>query len=124
MSDRTAEIAKIEHELAILRERYALYQRGVQWVRYALIGAATVLAGLIIWRLVLGDFFGAILVGVFCIIFALVLHDYRRRRLIDIISEAYVYTLPSRRSSSEAREIEEMVAKCERRLAELKAQTP
>ena len=31
MGPAADEIAKIEHELAILRERYAIFQRGANW---------------------------------------------------------------------------------------------
>ena len=48
MGSSADEIAKIEHELAILRERYAIYQRGAEWVRRTLIVAVIVIAGLIL----------------------------------------------------------------------------
>jgi hypothetical protein len=67
MSDGTAEIAQVEHELAMLRERHAIYQRGAEWVRRTLIGAGIVIAGLILWRIILGDFFGAVLIVIICI---------------------------------------------------------
>jgi hypothetical protein len=117
MASSADEIAKIEHELAILRERYALYQRGAEWVRRTLIAAGIVIAGLILWRIILGDVFGAILIVIICVIMLLGGIRYRRRRLIDIVSEIRV--MPHGRS--EAREIEEMIAQREKRLAELKA---
>jgi hypothetical protein len=116
MGSSADEIAKIEHELAILRERYAIYQRGAEWVRRTLIVAAIVIAGLILWRLILGDFFGTVLIVIICAITLLAGIHYRKRRLIDIVSEIRV--MPHGRS--EAREIEEMITLREKRLAELK----
>jgi hypothetical protein len=116
MSDSTAEIAKIEHELAILRERYAIYQRGAEWVRRTLIAAGVVIAGLILWRIILGDFFGVVLIVIVCVIISLGSIRYLRQRLIDIVSE----TRFPQRGRSEAREIEEMIALREEHLAKIK----
>ena len=116
MSNGNGEVAKIEHELAILRDRYALYQRGAEWVRRTLIVASIVIAGLILWRIILGDFFGTILVVIICVSTLLAGIRYRKRRLIDIVSEARF----PHRGRSEAREIEEMIALREKRLAEIK----
>jgi hypothetical protein len=117
MSDGAAEIAQIEHEFAILRDRYALYHRGAAWVRRTLIGACAIVAGLIAWRLVLGDFFGVVLTIIFSAIFGLWCLPYRKRRLIDIVSEARIPIYSGRRG---AREVEDMIALREKRLAELK----
>ncbi len=54
MNRAADEIAKIEHELAMLRERYAIFQRGAEWVRRTLIAACVVVMGLVVWTLVLG----------------------------------------------------------------------
>jgi hypothetical protein len=117
MSPAADEIAKIEHELAILRERYAIFQRGANWVRHFLIVAGIVAAGLILWRLILGDFFGAILIAILCGIMLVSSIGYRKWRLIDIVSEMRF----PQHGGSEAREIEEMIADREKRLAETKA---
>jgi hypothetical protein len=116
MSPAADEIAKIEHELAILRERYTLYQRGAVWVRRTLIVAGIVVAGLILWRLILGDFFGTALITILCGAMLASSIGYRKWRLIDIVSE--IRTMPHGRS--EAREIEEMIALREKGLAGLK----
>ena len=96
MAPSADEIAKIEYELAMLRERHALILRGAEWVRWAFFGACMVLAGLIVWRVVLGDFFGAVLIAIMCLIFGLWCLPYRRRRrLTDLLG---------------AREVEEMMS--------------
>jgi hypothetical protein len=126
MSGSADEIARIENELDILRNRYALFRRGAEWVRWTLIAAGAVLAGLVLWRLILGDIFGAILVITFGVMFALSGWHYRRRRLIDLVSQSWIWiptgggTLPLARGGSEAREIEAMIAQREKRLAELR----
>ena len=77
-----------------------------KWVRRTFFGACAVLAGLIVWRLILGDFFGAVLVAVMSLIFVLWCLPYRRkRRLTDLLG---------------AREVEEMIVLREKRLAEIK----
>jgi hypothetical protein len=116
MSDGSAEIAEIEHQLAILRERYAIYQRGAEWVRRTLIAAGVVIAGLILWRIILDDLFGTVLIVIICVIILLGSIPYRRQRLIDIVSQKRF----PQRGPSDAREIEEMIALREKGLAGLK----
>jgi hypothetical protein len=106
MTGGADEIARIEHELARLRERHALFLRGAAWVRRTFFGACAVLAGLVVWRLILGDFFGAVLAAIMGLIFLLWCLPYRRkRRLTDLLG---------------AREVEEMIFLREKRLAELR----
>ena len=110
MASSADEVARIEHELAMLRERLTIFQRGAEWVRRAFFGTCVVMAGLIVWRLALGDFFGAVLVAIMGLIFALWCLPYRHnRRLTDLLG---------------ARETEEMIVLREKRLAKLKGQAP
>ena len=120
MAGHTGEIATIEHELAMLRERYAIYQRGAVWARRTLVAAGLVIAGLILWRLVLGDVFGAALVVILCVIVAVGALPYRKRRLIDLVS----ITSSPMRSGSDAHQVERMIAQREKRLAKLQGHTP
>jgi hypothetical protein len=85
-------------------------------VRRTLIVAGIVIAALILWRIILGDFFGAILIVIVCVGVLLCSIRYRKQRLIDIVSEIRV----SPHGRSEAREIEGMIALREQRLAEIK----
>jgi len=120
MNGAADEIAKIEHELTTLRERYTIFQRGAEWVRRTLIAACVVLVGLVIWRLVLGDVFGAVLVVILSGIVLVSSLPYRKRRLIDIVSESGIAFY---RGRSGAREVEQMIALREKRLTELKGQS-
>jgi hypothetical protein len=116
MSPAADEIARIEHELEILRSRYAVFGRGAEWVRRTLIVAGFIVACLILWRVLHGDFFGTAMIVVVCATGLLIVVSSRKDRLIDIVSPIRVR--PS--SLSEAQEIEEMIALREKRLAELK----
>ena len=119
MNGAADEIAKIEHELTMLRERYTIFRRGAEWVRRTLIAACVVLVGLVVWRLVLGDVFGAVLVVVIGGIAMVSSLPYRKRRLIDIVSES---GFAFHRGRSGAREVEEMITLREKRLTEIKGQ--
>jgi hypothetical protein len=121
MADNAAEIAKIEHEIDILRARYALFERGAEWLRRTLVAAGIILAGLILWRIILGDFFGAVLVVIICVSTWLGVLRYRKKRLIDLVSAT---RFPQFFGPSEAREIQTMIAMREKRLAEIKEQVP
>jgi hypothetical protein len=117
MSPAPDEIARIEHELDILRSRYAIFQRGAEWARRTLIVAALIVACLILWRVLHNDLLGTAMIVVICTAGLLIIIRSRKDRLIDIVSPIRVR--PS--SLSEAQEIEEMIALREKRLAELKA---
>ena len=85
-----------------------------------MIAACVVLVGLVIWRLVLGDVFGAVLVVILSGIVLVSSLPYRKRRLIDIVSESGIAFY---RGRSGAREVEQMIALREKRLTELKGQS-
>jgi hypothetical protein len=116
MSPAADEIARIEHELDILRSRYAIFQRGAEWVRRTLIVAGLIVACLILWRLLHNDLLGTAMIVVICTAGLLIIVSSWKDRLIDVVSPIRVR--PS--DLSEAQEIEEMIALREKRLAELR----
>ena len=120
MTSRADEIAKLQHELELLRERRAIYQRGALWVRRTFIAAGIVLAGLVIWKLVLADIFGAVVIVL--ISASLVLGSLRyRRRGPDLLSQLTISWYGTR---GDHREVEEMISVREKRLAEIEGQRP
>ena len=116
MTGSADEIDKIERELDHLRERYATFQWVAVWTPRILIVACVVCAGATVGEIILGDILGAVWFMILLVFFAVFGLQYRKQRPIDVIS------MPG--FGTNAREVEEMIAQRERRLAELKVQAP
>ena len=121
MTDNAAEIAKIEHELEILRSRYAIFAYWAKVVKWVCIGAAVVIPTLLILAAVTKDPIMALLIAfavglpvlVTCLFAA-----FSRFRWIDLVSPAPWGGLWYK---SEAMAIEAMIAEREARLAQLRS---
>ena len=109
----------------MLRERYAIFQRGAEWLRRTLIAACMVVTGLLVWTLALGNLLAADAIVIVCLVFISSLF-YSDFRLVDLVSGKRIlvaggaHANPFDRRSSGAREIEEMIMLRERRLADLR----
>ena len=126
MDRGTGEIAKIEHELEILRPRYAIFAYWavvVKW--FCTIAAVVVLAllALLATREPVMALFMTF-VAVFVVLMVWLSHPHVGRfRWIDLVSPAPRLAWGSwvRRPASEAMSIETMVAERETRLAQLRS---
>jgi hypothetical protein len=117
MNRAADEIARIEHELQILRSRYANFERSAKITNWLFIGVAVMIAFL--WVVcVVYDPLAAALVAAIAFVFGgaiYLTHGDPEYRSIDVIS---LETLGARISEAEA--IERMIAEREARLAEIK----
>ncbi len=117
-----AEIAKIEHELEILRSRYAIFSYWAVVVKWFCIVAAVIIVALLVLMAVTRDPVMALLltfvVVLFPLAFCLSLKDLR---WIDVISPGPPWGRGSLGRQSEARIVEEMVAEREARLKQLRS---
>ena len=109
---------KIEHDLAILRSRYALMQKWAVITKWFFIGCCPVLAAIVVYALIAGDTVSAALTVFLVLILAMAVIALPPIRWIDAISgspHGFAGTL----AVSEARAIESMIAEREQRLREL-----
>jgi hypothetical protein len=128
MTDNAAEIAKIEHELEILRTRYATFERWAKVVKSFVIGIAAIVSVTTIGYGVIYDPLVAALVILVVAVIAGAFYltgDYRAIRWIDVVSPPpgwprEIGWFPHRGPASEAIAIESMIAIREARLAELR----
>jgi hypothetical protein len=128
MTDNAAEIAKIEHELEILRTRYATFERWAKVAKWFVIGVAVIVSATIIGYGLIHDLLVAVLMIFVIVVIAAAFYltgDYRNLRWIDGISHPpgwprEIGWFPYRGPASEAIAIESMIAGREARLAELK----
>ena|SRR5688572_19134000 len=89
MSDNAAEIAKIEHELEILRTRYATFERWAKVAKWLLIGITVIVSATIIgYGLIYDLLVAALMIFVITVVAAAFYFtgDYRTLRWIDWIS--------------------------------------
>ena len=117
MSD-SDERLRIEHDLAILRSRYALMQKWAIITKWFVIACCPVLAAIVVYALIAAEPLEAALVVFLVSILVTIMIVLRHVRWIDAISG------PPRGFSaspgiSEARAIESMIAEREQRLREL-----
>ena len=141
MAGGEAEIERIEHELEILRARYALFEK---WGRITKVFLATVIPASLILIVVLSVraipndlFFGLFIGGMICVAVGLLWFGVRlgplcpnsraqNWRAIDMVSpqpypsDFFPWNRFFSGPLSEAQEIEDMIAVREKRLAELK----
>jgi hypothetical protein len=123
--DRNAEIERIEVELQRLRSRYALYERCGGILRIFFTICVPLIVAALIIKLVVADVLMGVFAGIVALAIALICWLTRPavpRRLFwtDLAS------LPARRFGPgqikpEAPMVEDEIAACERRLAELRA---
>ena len=119
MSPAADEIAKIEHELDILRSRYAIFQRWARIMKWFFISLAVAVTAAIVSYGIVRDPLVAIVMTVVAVVIAggaYVTRGDRNRRWIDVASPG-----PDYGRQSEATAIETMIADREKRLAEIKA---
>jgi hypothetical protein len=120
MSPAPDEIARIEHELDILRSRYAIFQRWAKIAKWFFIGLAmTLLLALVGYGTVYDPLAAVIVSMIFLMIgggLYLTGNVTGRDRWIDIAAPGPAYG-----RQSEATAIETMIADREKRLAEIKA---
>ena len=116
MSDAT-DRSTIEHELEILRTRYALMQKWAHITEWFFVTASGVIAIVAIVAFMMGDPATGGVALLACLCTAFFILWYRGRRWIDGISASLSYgqTWPMR---SEAQAIEIMIAEREQRLRE------
>jgi hypothetical protein len=134
--DRDVEIAQIIHELGVLRNRYALYERGARmlrttflvWVPLVVVLILGAIFKVIVADTLMGAFFLGIVVVPSALMWFLVGLDRRRTRWIDIASMQtspfgmYAMMLPGHaHRSSDASLIEDQIAQREHRLAQLRS---
>ncbi len=129
MSSAPDEITRIEHELDILRSRYATFQRWAKITKWYVIGlAVTILLGLLALvgsGLVYDPLAAVVISGIFLLIGGgLYLTRDKEHRWIDAVSIppgwpwGRMFNIGPK---SEAEAIETMITERERRLAEIKA---
>jgi hypothetical protein len=111
------ERAKIEHELGILRARYALMQKWARITKWFVIASCVVIAVIVIYAVSTGDALEIALTVLTVLIVAMILPVFWRVRWIDLIS-GLPAGLTAFGSISEARSIEIMIAEREQRLRE------
>jgi hypothetical protein len=132
MSPAADEIAKIEHELDILRSRYAIFQRWAKITKWFFIGLAVTISLAFVGYGVLHDALVAVIVSVIVVLigggFYLTRND-TEPRWIDMVSPppgwprwhdgpwGRIFNIGPK---SEAAAIETMIAEREARLAEIK----
>ena len=89
MADNAAEIAKIEHELEILRSRYAIFERWAKVAKWFVIGVAVIVSATIIGYGLIHDLLVAMLMTLVVVVIAAAFYltgDYRALRWIDVVS--------------------------------------
>jgi hypothetical protein len=116
MSPAAAEIARIEHELDILRSRYANFERSARITKWLFIGLALIITSLWVVCLVYDPLAAALVAGIAFVLGGAI---YLTRgdpeyRWIDVVS---LGRLGARISEAEA--IERMIVERETRLAEI-----
>ena len=130
MTTNAAEIAKIEHELDILRSRYAIFAYWATVVKWVFMAAAVIVVALI---LILGVFRDPLLAGFMAFVIAAIVGTIYlgmrgKLRWIDVVSPAPWprgfgwggASIFERGPRSEAVVVEDMIADREARLAELR----
>jgi predicted membrane chloride channel (bestrophin family) len=130
MSPAAAEIAKIEHELDILRSRYAIFQRWAKIMKWFFIGLAVTISLAFVGYGTLHDALVAVIVSVIIVVIVaglyLTRNDTAYHRWIDVVSPApgwpwgRIFNIGPK---SEAAAIETMIAEREARLADIKKQS-
>ena len=140
-TDRDADIARIRHDLDILRDRYAMYGRMAvvwKWFVCVVIGlVSTAVPAMIVTLAVSGALTEAMLLAILSSVSATVTVVYfrgRGTRWIDMASMPFYGPLdpfkyyPDRqqrpRLRSDAQYLELQIAECEQRLSELTAGQP
>jgi hypothetical protein len=128
MNRAADETAKIEHELDILRSRYAIFVRWARITKWYAMAAAVFATCLALTYAPLHDPLAVFVVAAMVIVFVAGLYLVRDRnwRWIDAVSPAPGWPhapgfWPRRGVESEAIAIEAMIAEREKRLAEIKA---
>jgi hypothetical protein len=131
MSPAPDEVARIEHELDILRSRYAIFQRWARITKWYCIGIAVTVPAALIWYamryVVAFDPFiaGFMIIATLLVCAGLYLARDRNWRWIDAVSPPPGWPRapgfgPWKGPQSEAIAIEAMIAEREARLAALK----
>jgi hypothetical protein len=116
--DEAAEIVRIEHELSILRERYANFERGARRVDWFMSRASIVVAGFGGIVLTAGHSWGLPFLLLGLVIWAGSYYMGKNGRTMDDVSHGFDGAV-----RSEAEAVEQMIAEREQRLAELKRET-
>jgi hypothetical protein len=119
MNRAADETAKIEHELDILRSRYAIFQRSARIMKWYIIALAVIAASAGVgYSLAYDPLVAAIIVVVVAVVgVAFYLTRGQAPRLIDFTSPG-----PDYARISEAAAIETMIAEREARLADIRKQ--
>src|SRR5258707_7195770 len=112
MRESSAEIAQLEHELAILRQRHSNFARSARLLRLVWIVACVAILGGVAYGIATDNMLGTVAAFVFFIGALATGVMHYDRRPIDIVSQ--VGSWPPQRS--EALAVEEMIAERERRL--------
>jgi hypothetical protein len=116
--DGVAELARIDHELSILRERYANFERNARWVDRFVSGGSIAVAGFGGIVLAAGRSWGLPFLLVGLLIWAGGYYVGKDGRTMDVVSHTFRGSL-----RSEAEAVVQMIAEREQRLAELKGET-
>jgi hypothetical protein len=116
--DGVAEIARIEHELSILRERYANFEGSARWVDWFMSGASIVVAGFGGIVLAAGHSWGLPFLLLGLLIWAGRYYAEKNGLTMDTVSHAFRGSV-----RSEAEAVVQMIAEREQRLTELKGET-
>jgi hypothetical protein len=126
MTDNAAEIAKIEHELEILRSRYAIFAYWARVVKWFCIAAAVIIPALLALAAtphpVMALFMTFFIVFV-VLVFWLASPGTGRFRWIDLVSPGprVAWGGFAKMPASEAMAIESMITQREARLADLRS---
>lgn len=124
MDGGTREIASIEHELEILRSRYAIFSFWAVVTKWFCIAAAATTVALLVLMATTRDSMMALFVTFFLVINFLLVYlstDFKDFRWIDLISPGPLWASGEMGRMSEARVIETMVAEREARLTQLRS---
>jgi hypothetical protein len=120
MSDVNDEVAQIEHELEVLRSRYALMERSARITKFAFIVFLAIMAALAIFAIAVGNA-PAIFLSLFILVAAaLQVLLSPNTRWIDIVTPEPFAARTFARRTSEAEIVESQIAERELRLADIK----
>jgi hypothetical protein len=120
MSDVNDEVAQIEHELGVLRSRYALMERSARITKVAFIVFLVIMAALAIFAIAEWNVPAIFMSLIILVAAALQVLLFPNTRWIDIVTPEPFAARTFARRTSEAEIVESQIAKRELRLADIK----